>query len=804
MTAEAPRESDGHRRFVTTVVEVEGREETKVVELPVSEPEPWGEDARLTVVGRPIPRVDAAEKVTGRARYTADIVRPRMLHAAIVRATIPAGTISEIDVTGAMAAPGVVDAITLEDIPRIRIDGNTLFDRTVKYVGQPVAAVCAETWQAALAAAEIVRVTIERAAHVATFADAIAADAPLVRRSGNVSRSSPSIMERGNVERGLSEADVIVRGAYRTPPALHTAMEPHGAVAEWEGVGDRLTLWESTQGVFRVRDEVATGLGLSRSRVRVIKEHMGGGFGAKNSAGAHTFIAAILARRTGRAVRCVVDRYGEQVDTGHRPESRIHLTLGARRDGTLTAIVADSQVTMGVGGWEASPTAIMHELYGCENVKTTDVYAWVHSQAMDSFRAPGHVEGAFALERGMDTLARALSIDPLRLRLSNVPGRDQEKGRPYSSDRLRECLVEGARRFGWPGWEAPAGLQDSEMRAGDAVGDGMVREVVAGGGIVEAGGGRRLRGIGMAAQVWGAGGGPPAYATIKLNSDGTADVLSGTQDLGTGTRTVLAQIAAESLGSRFEDVRVVLGDTERTPYAGNSWGSMTIASVGPAVRMAGEEVRRRLCEAAAEMLECRPGDLSARGSVISTRDGTRHLTFADVTGKLGNVMIMGHGSRGPNRRDVGLVTAGAQFAEVEVDAETGQVRVIRIVAVHDAGRIINPLLAQSQLEGGIIQGLGLALFEERIIDRATGVPLNPGMHDYKVPTSKDVPMIDATCLPVTDPQANHIGARGLAEPPIIPTAPAIANAVANATGAAVDELPLTPRRVLHAIRSTYA
>jgi len=296
--------------------------------------------------------------------------------------------------------------------------------------------------------------------------------------------------------------------------------------------------------------------------------------------------------------------------------------------------------------------------------------------------------------------------------------------------------------------------------------------------------------------VWGSGGGPPAYATVRLNSDATVDVLSGTQDLGTGSRTILAQIAAEALGASFADVRVILGDTERTPYAGNSWGSMTTASVGPAVRTAAVEAQRRLLEAASELLECHVDDLVARDSVITTRDMARRMTFADVTKHLGNVMIMGHGSRGPNPQDVGIMSFGVQFAEVEVDTETGVVRVIRIVAAHDAGRIINPLLAESQLEGGILQGLGYALFEERHLDHATGRALNPSMHDYKIPTMADVPTIDAFCVSGSDTRANHVGARGLAEPPIIPTAPAIANALADALGAEFSELPLTPWRVL--------
>lgn len=796
------------RRYVTTVVEVEGREETKVVELPEVELPAWGTDADLGIVGRPVPRVDARDKVAGQARYTVDVARPGMLHAVMVRSAIPAGTVVELDLSEARRLPDVVDAIGLDEVPKLRVNGVQLFDRAVAYAGQPIAAICGETREAARQAAERVRVRYERAPHAVTFADAVADDAPRVRSAGNRSRGSPHVTERGDVERGLREAAVVVRGSFRTPSALHTAMEPHGAVAEWEG--DRLTIWESTQGVFRVRDDVAAALSLPRSAVRVIKEHMGGGFGAKNSAGPPTFVAALLARRTGRPVRCVLDRHGEQVDTGHRPEARIHVTLGAAADGRLTAIVAESEVTMGVAGWEAPPTAILHELYACENVKTTDVFAWVHSQAMAAFRAPGHVEGAFALERAMDMLARELGLDPLELRLRNIPGRDQEKDRPYSSNTLELCLREGAQRFGWPTGERREVETDTDERSNAGVSDGMVGGEPRSGRIVGSGGGpadpslaTRIRGVGLAAQVWGAGGGPPAYATMRLNSDGTADVLSGTQDLGTGTRTILAQIGAEALGASVTDVRVVLGDTERTPYAGNSWGSMTTASVGPAVRAAGHEAREKLLEAAAEVFECHPDDLTIRESVIATRDGARHLTIGDVTKRLGNVMIMGHGSRGPNPHGVGLVSVGAQFAAVEVDVETGQVRVQRIVAVHDAGRIINPLLAASQLEGGIIQGLGFALYEERVVDRATGIPLNPGMHDYKIPTITDVPAIDASCLNLPDTAANDVGARGLAEPPIIPTAPAIANAVANALGVDLFELPLTPRRVLEAIRAAY-
>ena len=796
-----PNERQG-RRFVSTVVEVEGRREVKVVELPAHDPAPWGDDASLSIVGQRVPRVDAREKVTGRATFTTDIQRPGMLHAAFVRAPIARGTVTSIDVAAALQLPGVIDLLTGSDLPRaIRAGGLPFLGVSVTYPGQPVAAVCAESREQALAAAKAVRVTYEAAPFAISFEAATASDAPSVRGgNGNVMRGSPFVVERGDVVAALATADVVVTREYRTPSQLHSPLEPHAAVAEWDG--DRLTVWESTQGVFRVRDELAKELALPKSHVRVIKDYMGGGFGGKNNAGTYTFAAALLARRTGRAVRCVFERDEEQFDGGHRAPSRQVVTLGARRDGRLVAIDVVSEVALGATGWEGGPAAIFREMYSCPNVRTHETFAYVNTQPMMAFRAPGHVEGAFALERTMDVLARELGLDPLALRLTNFAERDESADRPYSANGLRRCYEEGARRFGW----GTAGTAGAAADGGEGNGTERKDSVTSNGGgganVLLGGAPRaRRRGVGLAACVWGAGGGPPAYATVRLNNDASVDVLSGTQDLGTGSRTVLAQVAAESLGARLADVRVILGDTERTPYAGNSWGSMTTASVGPAVRAAAEEAKQKLLEAASEMLECHVDDLVARDSTITTRDGARRMGFAEVTRKLGNVMIMGQGSRGPNPADVGLMSFGAHFAEVEVDVETGVVRVLRLVAAHDAGRIINPMLAESQLNGGILQGMGFALFEERHLDPHSGRPVNPSFHDYKIPTIADLPALDAFCVEGSDTLANHLGARGLAEPPIIPVAPAIANAVADALGIEVRELPLTPWRILTALRA---
>lgn len=776
----------GGRRFVSTRVEVEGREEVRTVELPAFEVEPWEAGAALGIVGCCAPRADGVDKVTGRARYAADIQRAGMLHAAVLRSRIASGR-AIVDVSRARSLPGVRDAVTASDIQRVEVNGLPLLDDTVRYAGQPVAVVCADTREGAERALEVIEVRYSDAPHAVTAAEALASDAPRVRPDGNSPAASPRVIERGDVEKGLAEADVVITREYRVPAALHTALEPHGAVAEW--TGDRLTVWESTQGVFNTRADLAAALGVPISHVRVIQDYMGGGFGAKNGASTNAYIAALMARRTGRPVRCVNDREGEQTDSGHRPTSVQRVTIGAKRDGTLTAIVLDAEVALGIGGWEGGPGAIYAELYQCDNVRTTETFAYTNLGAMASFRAPCNVEGAFGLERAMDVLAHELRMDPLDLRVVNYATLNQGKNAPYSAKRLDECYRVGAERFGW--WvregASSADAGESTKRSGiDSTSRARPR----------ARSGRLRRGYGMASQIWGGGGGPPAYATVRIEPDGSAEVLTGTQDLGTGSRTVFAQIAAEALGARLEDVRVVIGDTERTPYTGNSWGSITVASVGPAVRMAAEDARAQLLEAAAGMLDSSPDRLTARNGTVRVRRGTRSLSFAEIGKRLGDVMIIGHGSRGPNPDDTTLSTFGAQFAEVEVDVETGVVRVLRIVAVHDSGRIINPALAESQLHGGIIQGMGYALFEERVVDHTLGLPLNPNMHDYKIPTISDIPEIDASFIDVADTVANHIGSRGVAEPPIIPTAPAIANAVSDALGAEVDEIPMTPWRVL--------
>jgi CO/xanthine dehydrogenase Mo-binding subunit len=760
------------KRFVVTKVEVEGREETKVVEVPSFEPKPWDADAALDVVGQCVPRMDALEKVTGRAIYTADVRRAGMLHSAIVRSPVANGKVLSIDFSPALEVPGVRDVLRREEVDDLKYDSGQLFDTNIRFAGQPLAAVCADTPHAAERAARAVIVKLDASPHAVTIGQALAPNAPLVRPKGNTAKGSPRVTTRGDVAAGFKAADIVVEREYRTPTALHTALEPHGAVAEWSG--NSVTVWESTQGIFNTRADLAAAFGLKLTQVRVIKDYMGGGFGAKNGAHASTYVAVALAKKTGAPVRCVWDREGEQLDAGNRSATIQRVKIGAKKDGTLTAIQVDAEIALGVGGWQAGPGKIYRELHACPNVRTSETFVYTHTGAMASFRAPGHVEGAVGLECTMDALARELGMDPLALRRKNYAKDDQEKSRPYSEKKLDECYRLGAEKFGWG---KPKPNTDDRFK----------------------------RGVGMAAVSWSAGGGPPSYATVRMNPDGTVDVLTGSQDLGTGARTIFAQIAAEALGADVNNVRTTLGDTERLPFTGNSWGSQTTASVGPAVRMAAEDARARLFDAAAQLLGVSPDALESRGSVVRIREGrepraeSRELSFAAIGEQLGDVMIIGQGMRGPNAENTALFTFAAQFAEVEVDVETGRVRVLRFVAAHDSGRIINPRLAESQIEGGVIQGIGYALFEERVLDESLGVPLNPTMHDYKIPTLPDLPRIETVFVPGSDTVANHTGAKGLAEPPIIGVAPAIANAVRDAIGVEVTELPLSPWRVASAL-----
>ncbi len=736
-------------RLIKTEKEVEGNytETWIVVEEDALDQWPAGP---LTTVGREATRVDGPERARGEAIYTADLVLPGMLHAAVLRSPHPHARVRRIDLAPALAAPGARAALEPGDIDLLSAEPG--------YVGAPVAAVAADTDAQARAALELIDVDWEVLDPLVDPDEAIAREAL---------HEEPRRYERGDFERGLAEADVVVEAEYRTQVVLHNSMEPHGAVCRWEG--DVLEVYVSTQWIWGVRARVADKLGLPEDNVRVVCNFMGGGFGSKNGPGIQTFVAAELAKRTGRPVRCFNTRRDEHIDAGNRNATVQRLVAGARSDGTLIALGGDFVNVVGFAGFSASTSGPMQMLYACPNVRTVDYGAKVNTPPNAAFRAPGYVEGTFGLECLLDELAARLELDPLELRRRNHSDTDLLDGRPFSSKNLMECY-----RRADAHWE-----RRHEVRARSE--------------------GPWKRGVGLASQIWYGGGGPPSYAWVRVDSDGRATVVTAMQDIGTGTRTAMAQIAAEELGLPLDRVRVQLGDSARGPYASISAGSSTVPSMGPAVRAAAADAAGQILELAAQRFDREQRVLSLKGGNVVSADGGS-WPLEDVTGLLDDGQILGTGARGPNPAGMRVLTFGVQVAEVAVDVETGEVRVDRIAAIHDVGRIINPLGARSQVEGGIIQAVGHALSEQRIDDPATGIPLTRTLDAYKVPTIADVPEIVAEFVDVPDEHLTNLGSKGLGEPPIIPTAAAIANAIRDATGADVRSQPITREEMLRALR----
>lgn len=753
-------------RIVRNRVEFEGVVTEELALVDGADLRSYADDATLTAIGRSTPRIDGPQRVTGRARFTQDISLPGMLHVRILRSPYPRARILKIDARRALALPGVRGVLHRFNAPKAAFRGEeTIFREEVRFVGDEVAAIAADDEAIATEALALLTVDYEVLPYVVDLEEAIGENAPRLDEKGNVSESGT--YARGDAPRAFKAAAATVEATYRTSTQMHNSLETHSAVASWEG--DDLTVWESTQHVFGVRAGLQAALGIPFARIQVICDYMGGGFGSKGGVGKYTIVAALFARQLGRPVRCVLTRHEENLAVGNRSATLQKIKIGALR-GRINAIEHESWSAAGQGKWVANPTGPTNGLYDIPNVRTRSWRVVTSTGALAAFRAPGYVEGTFALESAIDELAGRLGVDPLAFRLRHARATtDPQTGKRYSLKRLVECFETGAREIGWDRRRAE-GLRGSAPH--------------------------RRRGFGMAGQYWGGGGGPPAYATVHIDPDGSVIVRSGTQDIGTGTRTILAQIAAEELGVAVGRVRVEIGNTS-SPYGPISAGSLTVASVGPAIRLAAADARVQLLDAAAGLLEVRANELHlAGGNIVSAGAKT---PIGEVLKKIDNYTVIGKGARHPNPDQFSLKTFGAQFAEVEVDLRTGDVFVQHIVAVHDIGRIVNPLTAASQVEGGIIQGLGFALTEERVLDRPTGRVLNANLEGYKIPTIRDVPKITVRFIDVADRRANNLGSKGLGEPPIIPTPAAIANAVANAIGVRVRTTPITPARVLEAL-----
>jgi CO/xanthine dehydrogenase Mo-binding subunit len=741
-------------RLIRTEKEVEGQYTEQWVVVDEDAIDQWPEGP-LEIVGREVPRVDGLERARGQAPYTADLQLPGMLHTAVLRSPYARARVNNIDLQGARSAPGVRAVIGPDDLEQLTGEPG--------YVGHAVAAVAAETLDQAQAAVERIAVDWDVLEPLLDPDEAV--------RQESYTNDGPDTYERGDFERGLAEADAVVEAEFRTAVVLHNAMETHQAVCHWEDGG--ITIYISTQYIWGVRKQMAERLGLPPDRVRVVCHAMGGGFGAKNNPGDYTSIAAELAKRTARPVRCALTRREENLASGNRNATIQRLTIGAKADGTLTALGGDFVNAIGFSGWSMTTEGPMQMLYACDNVRTVNYGAKLNMPPNAAFRAPGFVEGTFGLECLLDELAAKLDLDPLEVRQRNYADSDRIDDRPFSSKNLAECY-----RRAEPHW-----AKRDEVRARSE--------------------GPWKHGIGLASQIWFGGGGPPSYAWIRLGADGRAQVVTAMQDIGTGTRTAMAQIAGEELGIPFDHVQVSLGDSARGPFASISAGSSTIPSMGPAVRSAAADAKRQVLEIAAQRyhLEERLLDLK-NGNIVSADGGSWPLD--EITGLLEDGQILGKGARGPNPTGMRVLTFGVQVAEVAVDVETGEVRVNKIVAIHDVGRVINALGAQSQVEGGIIQGVGHTLSEERIVDPATGSILTRTLDAYRMPTIADVPEIVSELVDIPDPHLTNLGSKGLGEPPIIPVAAAIANAIRDATGADVRSLPITREEMLRALHEAEA
>jgi xanthine dehydrogenase YagR molybdenum-binding subunit len=741
--------------------------------VPAGEPPPLPVNGALQVIGNPVRRQDARGKVTGAVRFIVDVKLPGLLHARILRSPLPHARVQAIDTEAAARQPGVSAVLVI-----------AAKDAILPYVGAPIAAVAAGTRAAADAALRLIRVEYAPLPFVVDLDAARRPDAPLVYPAGVL--PSPTVAEisvasalphagnvrgpdtqgsRGDIAKGFAEAEVTVEGEYRTHTQTHCCMEPHAIVADWRA--DGLTVWISTQFTAGVRHELAQAFGLKLSQVRVKVAAMGGGFGSKSQLGVYGQCAVMLSRQAAAPVRLVFDREEEQLDSGNRPATWQQLRIGARHDGTLTAVSLLEYGTAGVGVG-AGVGNFAQALYACPNFASAQNDVFINAGRGSPMRGPGNTPGAFAMEQAIDELAGKLGLDPLLLRERNDP-----------SPVRREQRRLGAQRIVWDRRRQPGA---------DA---GPIK-----------------RGIGMAQSLWGANVYTNAACEVRLLRDGSVEVLSSVQDLGTGIGTILAQVVAEEFGLRPEDITVHIGDTD-FPAGPPSYGSLTTASITPPARTAAWKVKQMLFRQIAPTLGVAPEQMVARdGRIVARDDVARAMSFREAAAGLRTDYVSAVAGRSDDyggfrqhkgdhasaRNDLG----GVQFAEVSVDTQTGVIRVERVVAVQDCGRPMNPKLIESQVQGGVLMGISYALLEERVIDQHTGHMMNANLEQYKLVGPCEAPSIEVVLLENYQGQS-ATDAYGIAEPANIATAPAIANAVFNAIGVRLRTLPMTPAAVLAAL-----
>lgn len=748
---------------VSALIGFEGNTRQIEYEVPENEPGVWGADYQFNQVGKvDHPRLDAIAKVTGKAKYSYDINRPNMLHAALVTCPYAHARILKVDISQAQGMPGV-KAIELFD---------NIENSVARHAGWMIAAVAAETPAQAEDAARAVKVEYKELPFVIDPGEAVMDEAPRVHKGGNV-EEKPKSRERGDIEKGFQEAEVISEGTYNTQVQVHNCLEPHGCVAEWNN--DELTVWHSTQGIWTVSRGMAKALGIPDNKSRCITEYMGGGFGSKFGPEDFCIVAAKMARKAQRPVKMMLAREQEMILAGNKPAAKLYVKVGAKKDGTITAIYAQVHNVPGHSG-NSSSAVPFFEHYNIPNVKIDEFNVLINAGSSRAFRAPGRPQGCFGLEMALEEMAMKLGMDPYEFRAKNITG-GLLKALPKEFEMGRD-------KFGW----------NQKYKSHGASGEGSVK-----------------RGVGCAVTYWHQNGAPGgAVVRCTVFPDGSVEVANGSQDIGTGHRTMMALVAAEELGLTANDIKVTIGDTTLGLDGPASGGSVTTPTVAPAVRSACYRAKMQLFDKVAEKWKVDKNDLETKnGEVFSKSNGSKRMTWKDAAALIrsGTLVAMGEHVEHPaipenikadDLNDFGSGAYGAQFAEVEVDTETGKVKVLRVVAVQDIGKTLAKMQTESQICGAVIQGISYALFEDRIMDNMTGRPMNPNMEDYKILTVADMPQIEPVIVDVFDP-VNNASAKGLGEPPHIPTAAAVGCAVANALGVPVRDLPITPDKVLAAL-----
>jgi xanthine dehydrogenase YagR molybdenum-binding subunit len=718
-----------------------------------------------------LPRVDGPLKVSGAAMYTSDHNLPGMLYAVPVCSTIAKGSIVSIDTSKAEAMPGVKAVYTRQNLGKLYrtgpSDGLSAYldekrppfeDDIVRYYGQYVAATVAITYEQAVAAANAVRVTYN-------------VEKPDLREHLESDEKPKEDSKRGDPDSAFESAAIKVDETYITPTETHNPIELHASVASWDG--QNFTLYETTQAVVNSRDVIAQMLGVAPENVRVISRFLGSGFGGKLWPWTHCMIAASAARNLNRPVKLVVTRDMMFQNVGHRPRTQQRIRLGATPDGKLVALMHDSlNHTSILDDYAEGCSEATGYSYSTPNLRATSTIVRRNVGTPTSMRGPGAVPGLFALESAIDELAVKLNMDPIKLRLLNEPKIDEGINKPFSSRHFVECLNTGADKFGWAQRSPQVG---SMKKNGLTLGWGVA-------------------GCSWIAERMG------TEATVDLRADRTARVSCATQDIGTGTYTVLAQIVAEKTGISIDNIEVVLGDSALPPgpISGGSWAT---ASVIPAVVDAIEKAQLQLFLVAGQSSS--PGLKDQKPEALAMTDGCVHLkgkspdsgvpyqqllAEAKVRGVSGSGKS--DGTLGDPKSEHSKHSFGAQFAEVTWEPETARLRVSRVVTVIDAGRIINPKPARNQIEGAVVMGVGMALFEETVYDPRSGAPINNNLADYIVATNADAPEIDVTFLDYPDLVLNSLGARGVGEIGLAGIAAAITNAVYHATGVRVRKLPV--------------